>query len=247
MPGALALVLGLLVLSCRESPDRSTNSPHPDNASGQTMTAQSASISDIEKAKLEVVAAEGARVYGKLLSKFPNIGLYLTGGFPAGLEASLEFALPTNAWKELPASEQVALSYFLESQVAIVRRHPSIYALDPVGAPAWPEMERAFRSICATCWAISVGPYQRTGVSPSSIVLAGDEEWTRAHLQDGSRRATVFRRASTGREMEALTWDVPSLDPTARYHIAASSERLGHYEGDTFVYETPADHAGAWR
>lgn len=243
----IAAVVGVILLSCRDGSERTSKSPRPENASSEQIQTESASISNAEKANLEIVATEGARVYGRLLSKFPNIGLYLVGGFPAGLDASLECALPTEAWKGLSASEQVALSYFVESQVNMVRRHPYVYTLDPVGAPAWPEMETAFRSICATCWTIVVGPYQRTGVSPSSTVLAGDEQWSRAHLRDGSRRASVFRRASTGKEMAALTWHVSSLDPLPRYGITASSERLGHYQGSTFVYETPADHAGAWR
>jgi hypothetical protein len=28
---------------------------------------------------------------------------------------------------------------------------------------------------------------------------------------------------------------------------ANRTDRLGHYEGDTFVYETPADRASAWQ
>lgn len=199
------------------------------------------------QASIEAIATHGSRLYRNLIREYPNTGLYLTGGFPTEVAATLELAIPWAAWNSLASNERIALSYFIESQTSVVRRHPALYSLDPTGAPAWPQMENAFRSICSTCWAIVAGTYGPTGVSVEKTVLAGDQHWTRNNIRDPLIRASQFRESSIGEELPPLTWEVPQLDPTLRYQIPDASERLGYYEGDTFVYQTPADRAGAWR
>lgn len=242
LAGCLVVILGILIVALII--DRQwvfhTRGLHKASSRAETVSA-------VDRQAIEKLAGEGVVQYRRLIEGFPNTGLCLTGGFPAGVDAALVLPIPREAWDQLSPHERVALSYFVESQVAVVRRHPAIYSLDPVGAPAWPDMEAAFRSICSTCWSIMIGPYAETGVSLDETVLAGDEHWSRGHMRTPNTRASVFRKVALRQQLKPLTWDVEALDPTGRYHMPVSSERLGHYEGSVFVSETPADRARAWR
>lgn len=104
-----------------------------------------------------------------------------------------------------------------------------------------------FRSICSTCWTIVVGAHNRTGVSPDETVLVGDEQWKRSNLAHPTLRASEYRQSVMHQDVRAITWDMTELDPTLRYRIPDGSQRLGYYECNTFVYQTPADNAKAWQ
>jgi hypothetical protein len=228
-----------------ETPLEVTLSTHQSPAHDHQEETRDAVSADVKRA-IENRAIAGAAVYRRMLQKFSSVGLVISPNLLGGTsQLTLDLALPQTAWRSLSVEEKVALTYFVESQIAVVQRHPAIYSLEPIGAPIWPRIEAQARATCATCWMIFVGRYSSTGVSADQVVVRGDE--VQVGAAGALDRATRFREDATGGRLQPLTWYVKELDPTARHAIPLSEDRFGHYDNDVFVYETPADRAAAWR
>jgi hypothetical protein len=246
-----ALIGIILLISCGREATSHTAATSP--VASDTMKRTRARIP--YAAEVEALAVEGASVYGRLITTYDFTGMYLVGGVDLSGQndppaAALQFAMPADAWNRLTSREKTALSYFIESQVPIVRLHPHVYSLDPASAPLWPNMQRAFQSICDTCWSIKLGRYAPAEggvVSAERTVIAGDEYGSQTIFGKPETTASEMRRNTLSRSTPTLTWRVERLDPTVRYTIDLEAASTFDSRSGLYIHQTPADLAGAWR
>jgi hypothetical protein len=217
--------LFILMLACarseRQSPaDASTSQPR--SSSPVVPELNQPTIAPEVRAQIESLAREGAQVYERITKRYPNTELYLGGGLDA--RVWLEFAIPRKAWSTLKPRERVAVSYYIEGQIPVVRENPALYSLTPVSAPVWPRFEANYRKICDSCWTITTGPYAPDrGVSPEDTLLAGEGRWAWFDSGDPQARSSTFRESVLSKHLPELTWKVQQADPVKVAAIAAAA------------------------
>jgi hypothetical protein len=249
---AVAVTVLLVTISCSRKPEQApaTGSAESPSTTSSSLVKPSAPVIAPEiRAQVESLAGVGAQVYRRITKRYPNTELYLGGGIDS--RVWLEFAIPRKAWSSLNQRERVALSYFIEGQIPVVRENPALYSLTPVSAPIWPRFEANYRGICETCWTISTGPYAPDrGVSPEDTLLAGDGLWVWFDTGDPEVRSSVFRQKVLKVVLPELTWKVQLGDPAKIAAIAAATaerEQFRQAGEDLWVgvrlYSAPANDA----
>jgi len=187
---------------------------------------------DFSEFEIKTATRRGENVYDTLTSKY-----HLPLAFHDGLGNKMGFSmlLPLREWNNVSKQDQIALSFFAEHLVSLVRANPDPYVLGWQQFAGWPtdseydDFIKKVARMCDGCWDITVGEIVKGD--------RGQPDFEDSDAPVTSENAAQFRQSN----QKAFAKSIKEQDADRAAEFAASMSPSDHLVKAKEAMETDYD------